>query len=164
MVINDIRPICAFFKKELLFLLRYPIQITCELIIPIFNILPSVLLALALTQKNGLEHFAEQSGTENFVAFIFIGIVFYYFNDIQEQTGYMLQKEMWFGTLEQVWFAPVNKIFVIFGWILFAMVKAIIYTIIGMLAIRLFGFKIAAHITYVHIPISIADLLNHISN
>ncbi|SHF24233.1 ABC-2 type transport system permease protein [Marinitoga hydrogenitolerans DSM 16785] len=119
----------VFLKKEMLFLIRYPMQIMFETILPVINMLPAIFLAIYLMSSNHIQNFEKVTGTKNYFVFISIGIVFSIFNSIQEQTGYQLSKEMWMGTLEQIWITPIKKFNLILGWIFFSFIKAILYTI-----------------------------------
>lgn len=78
--------------------------------------------------------FLSKTGTTNELLFI---ILFTVFIDIQEQVGYLLENEMWMGTLEQLWMTPVKKITLVIGWVFFALIKAVVYGTISMLTIVL---------------------------
>lgn len=127
----------VFLKKELLFLVRYPLQIIFEVILPVINMLPAILLAIYLMSSNHIESFEKATGTKNYFVFISIGVVFSIFNSIQEQTGYVLSKEMWMGTLEQIWVTPIKKFNLILGWIFFSLIKAILYIIGSIIILKL---------------------------
>lgn len=158
-----IKPVMAFAKKEILFILRNPFQFLCELFLPMLSILPSIFVAFTLIEKQGSHTFYEYSGTHNYLAFIFIGIIFYYFNDIQEQTAYLLQKELWMGTLEQIWFTPVSKLIILLGWTTFSFFKVLVYSLLGISTLFLFGLNLnidISHINFISLGFGLLGLLS----
>lgn len=130
--------IFAIVAKELSILKRHPLQLFYELLLPFVKSLPIILLGKHLIDNNGALSFSQTTGTDNSILFLGLSILFTIFIDIQEQVGFYLEREMWMGTLEQLWLTPVKKIGLIGGWIAFAMVKAIIYGLVTCLLLFIF--------------------------
>lgn len=132
MVYLFINTILAFFKKDLLRVVRYPVQMFFEILLPIISVLPTLLLAYYMVNKNGIKYFYSHTGTNNYVLYLSTSIVFSIFMMVLEQTGYLIGDEMWMGTLEQIWLTPVKKIYFLLGWIANSLFRSIIYCSISM--------------------------------
>ncbi|BBE31804.1 ABC transporter [Tepiditoga spiralis] len=151
--------IYIFLKKELLFLIRYPMQFIFEIILPVINMLPAIFLSIYLMSSNHIQSFEKSTGTKNYFVFISIGIVFSIFNSIQEQTGYQLSKEMWMGTLEQIWITPIKKINLILGWIFFSFIKALLYTISSAIILKFIFIYLNINFNVYNLPLFILSVL-----
>ncbi|MDO5100576.1 MAG: ABC transporter permease [Eubacteriales bacterium] len=127
MFIFSAKVVLAIIIKELKILKRHPLQLFYELLLPFAKSFPAILLGKYLMDNNGAGSFSQTTGTDNSVLFLGLSILFTIFIDIQEQVGFYLEREMWMGTLEQLWITPVKKIGLIGGWITFATIKAVIY-------------------------------------
>lgn len=149
----------VFLKKELLFLIRYPMQIIFEILLPVINMLPAIFLAIYLTSSNDIKSFEKVTGTNDYFVFISIGIVFSIFNSIQEQTSYVLSKEMWMGTLEQIWISPVKKINLVLGWIFFSFIKAILYTIASAIILKFIFIYLNISFSIYSLPLLVLSVL-----
>ncbi len=127
--------IYAIVYKEIKLLFRHKFQLFYELILPIIKTIPAILLGLYLVEENGGEYFKEVAGTDTVILFICISIIFTIFTDIQEQIGYFLENEMWMGTLEQLWLTPVKKILLVGSWLIFALIKSLLYGTIAFVTV-----------------------------
>ncbi len=127
----------AIVYKEIKLLFRHKFQLFYEIILPIIKTIPAILLGLYLVKENGSAYFKEISGTDTVIPFICISIIFTIFTDIQEQIGYFLENEMWMGTLEQLWLTPVKKFSLVGSWLIFALIKSLLYGTIAFFTVLL---------------------------
>ena len=124
-------------EKELLLVIRHPFQLFYEILLPVIKMIPSIMLGSYMLLKNGKTIFLSKTGTTDEILFISLSVLFTVFIDIQEQVCYFLENEMWMGTLEQLWMTPGKKLALVMGWVLFALIKAVVYGAISMLTIIL---------------------------
>ena len=133
----NLNVVYAIVYKEIKLLFRHKFQLFYEIILPIIKTIPAILLGLYLVKENGSAYFKEISGTDTVIPFICISIIFTIFTDIQEQIGYFLENEMWMGTLEQLWLTPVKKFSLVGSWLIFALIKSLLYGTIAFFTVLL---------------------------
>ena len=133
----NLNVVYAIVYKEIKLLFRHKFQLFYEIILPIIKTIPAILLGLYLGKENGSAYFKEISGTDTVIPFICISIIFTIFTDIQEQIGYFLENEMWMGTLEQLWLTPVKKFSLVGSWLIFALIKSLLYGTIAFFTVLL---------------------------
>ena len=133
----NLNVVYAIVYKEIKLLFRHKFQLFYEIILPIIKTIPAILLGLYLVKENGSAYFKEISGTDTVIPFICISIIFTIFTDIQEQIGYFVEHEMWMGTLEQLWLTPVKKFSLVGSWLIFALIKSLLYGTIAFFTVLL---------------------------
>ena len=133
----NLNVVYAIVYKEIKLLFRHKFQLFYEIILPIIKTIPAILLGLYLVKENGSAYFKEISGTDTVIPFICISIIFTIFTDIQEQIGYFLENEMWMGTVEQLWLTPVKKFSLVGSWLIFALIKSLLYGTIAFFTVLL---------------------------
>ena len=133
----NLNVVYAIVYKEIKLLFRHKFQLFYEIILPIIKTIPAILLGLYLVKENGSAYFKEISGTDTVIPFICISIICTIFTDIQEQIGYFLENEMWMGTLEQLWLTPVKKFSLVGSWLIFALIKSLLYGTIAFFTVLL---------------------------
>jgi len=104
------------FKKNIKFLTAYPVIFVFWAVFPIFWFIPFVLQGQAFV--GGLESasFGLVAGTEEFIPFIVIGAILNsYVNTLLYGMGESIRREAIQGTLDYVFAAPTNKVFVLIG-------------------------------------------------
>ncbi len=153
------RYITAFMKKEALWLVRHKAQMTFELLLPIIGIIPVLIYTAYILSQSDISSFAAITGTEQYFEFFCISIVFTIFSIIQEQTGNVLANEMWMGTLEQIWMAPVPKTFLMFGWLSIGLVKAVLNCIISLAILYAVFFFGRVSFTIYNVPLLLFSIL-----
>ncbi|MDG6222065.1 MAG: ABC transporter permease [Candidatus Bathyarchaeota archaeon] len=104
------------FKKNIKFLMAYPVIFVFWAVFPIFWFIPFILQGQAFV--GGLEsaNFGLVAGTTEFVPFIVIGAILNsYVNTLLYGVGESIRREAIQGTLDYVFAAPTNKAFVLIG-------------------------------------------------
>lgn len=101
---------------------RYPGQIILDILLPIFFASIPLLLGRSLTSSSGLQTFANNTGTSNYVAYMLIGGSMY---TIAVNSLWNIGNWMWWeqqsGTLEGQYLAPVNRLWILMGVITYGM-------------------------------------------
>ncbi|WGM89141.1 MAG: ABC transporter permease [Candidatus Bathyarchaeum tardum] len=104
------------FKKNIKFLMAYPVIFVFWAVFPIFWFIPFILQGQAFV--GGLEsaNFGLVAGTTEFIPFIVIGAILNsYVNTLLYGVGESIRREAIQGTLDYVFAAPTNKAFVLIG-------------------------------------------------
>jgi ABC-2 type transport system permease protein len=113
-------------KMRLITITRYPGQVVTDIVIPIVFAAMPILLGRATAGPEAAVIFKENTGTDNYVAFMLIGsgvftIVSYAFWHMAN----WLRWEMQTGTLEALYLAPTGRIWVAAGTALYSFIRSI---------------------------------------
>lgn len=102
--------------KNLKFLMAYPIIFVFWAVFPIFWFIPFILQGEAFVGGLQSVSFGQMTGTEDFIPFIVIGAVLNsYVNTLLYGMGESIRREAVQGTLDYVFAAPCNKVYVLIG-------------------------------------------------
>jgi len=106
---------------------RYRGQLALDLVMPIVFAAMPILLGRATGGAAAADNFLRNTGTANYVAYMLIGssaftIVTYAF----WHTGYWVRWEQETGTLEAIYLAPTNKLWLVAGVALYSMLRSLI--------------------------------------
>jgi ABC-2 type transport system permease protein len=103
-------------KKNIKFLLAYPIVFVFWGIFPIFWFIPFILQGEALVGGLSSQAFAQIAGTPDFVPFVVIGSVLnsYVLSSLYGM-GESIRREAYQGTLDYVLASPCNKAYILIG-------------------------------------------------
>lgn len=126
------KAIKGVLKKEFIYMYRSPKGTMFEILLPIINIIPLLLTVCFLNNNFGNAAFVEYTNTNhmnNYYCVTLLGLVFI---NLSESSGYLLEREMYFGTLEQIWLAPNSSRALIFGWYIFLALKSLLHFMIFM--------------------------------
>ena len=123
---SNLSVMLASARMRLLTITRYPGQLVMDIFIPIVFASMPILLGRATAGANAGEIFRENTGTTNYVAYMLIGasvftIVSYAFWHI----AYWLRWEQETGTLEALYLAPTNRIWVAAGTALYSCARSL---------------------------------------
>ncbi len=117
----------ASTRMRLLTISRYKGQLVLDIFIPIvFAALP-ILMGRAIGGEGAAVNFASNTGTTNYVAYMLIGssvfaIVSYAFWHV----GYWLRWEQETGTLEAIYLAPTERVWLVAGTALYSMIRSLV--------------------------------------
>jgi len=129
------------FKKNMKFLTAYPVIFVFWAVFPIFWFIPFILQGQAFV--GGLESpsFGLVAGTEEYIPFIVIGAILNsYVNTLLYGVGESIRREVLQGTLDYVFAAPTNKVFVLIGKAISESVSSTIFATSQLaLSVVLFG-------------------------
>lgn len=122
----------ASTKMRLITITRYPGQLFTDIVIPVVFAAMPILLGRATAGPDAAAIFKENTGTDNYVAYMLIGssvfsIVSYAFWHI----AYWLRWEMETGTLESLYLTPTSRLWVAAGTALYSMLRAIFSAFAG---------------------------------
>jgi ABC-2 type transport system permease protein len=115
----------ASFRMRLTTITRYPGQVVMDIFIPIvFAYMPILLGRSAGT--NATLNFSNNTGTDNYVAFMLIGSsVFTLVNFAFWHVAYWLRWEQESGTLEGLYLAPTHRVWVVAGTALYSCARGL---------------------------------------
>jgi ABC-2 type transport system permease protein len=124
---SNLRVVMASMRMRLITISRYQGQLVMDIVIPIaFAALP-ILLGRANGGDQAAEIFKANTGTANYVAYMLIGAsVFAMVTNAFWHVANWLRWEMTTGTLEALYMAPVDKVYVAGGTALYSVLRSII--------------------------------------
>ena len=113
-------------RKRLINISRYPGQMVMEMIIPIVFAAMPILLGRAAAGEDAAANFALNTGTTNYVAYLFIGSnVFSIVARAFWNIAYWVRFEQETGTLEAVYLTPTSSLNLIMGVSLYSAIRSI---------------------------------------
>ncbi len=113
-------------RKRLINISRYPGQMVMEMIIPIVFAAMPILLGRAAAGEDAAANFALNTGTTNYVAYLFIGSnVFSIVARAFWNIAYWVRFEQETGTLEAVYLTPTSSLNLIVGVSLYSAIRSI---------------------------------------
>ncbi len=137
-----LRAINAENIKEWKIELTYRVDFIRGLFEPLFYVLPAILYGMAIVGGRYSENLEKLTGTGNLITYTVIGYVFMGFLETAVWgMGFALRKEQWYGTIEQVFAAPVPRWVYVMGMALHStmhqgliiiMQSVVIYFIFGL--------------------------------
>jgi len=132
------------FKKNMKFLMAYPVIFVFWAFFPIFWFIPFILQGQAFVGGLQSVSFGLVAGTEEYIPFIVIGAILNsYVNTLLYGVGESIRREALQGTLDYVFAAPTNKAFVLIGKALSESVSSTIFALSQFtISILLFGMTI----------------------
>jgi ABC-2 type transport system permease protein len=138
-----VRTILAVARKDVLLMVRYPMNLISRIIEPIGWLMPVFFLGRAFSQGSIAPGFAAWTGTGDYMAFIVVGwILSAYVSAVMWGMGFSLKTEMDQGVLESNWVAPITPARLLVGRTL-ASVAVTTLTSIGFAALAIFIFDIS---------------------
>ena len=128
-------------KKNMKFLMAYPVIFIFWAIFPIFWFIPFILQGQAFVGGLQSINFGQITGTEDYISFIVIGAVLNsYVNTLLYGMGESIRREAVQGTLDYVFTAPCNKAYVLIGKALSESVSSTIFATSQLtISVLLFG-------------------------
>ncbi|MBX3010280.1 MAG: ABC transporter permease [Caldilineaceae bacterium] len=123
-------------RKEWIIFRRYPTWFFAFLIWPLIFPLGSIFTARALSGPNqaALPAFAARAGTDDYVAYIVIGLTMYmWINITLWDVGFQLRNEQMRGTLESNWLCPIWRFSILVGPSLTKLLTSLVFTAIAVL-------------------------------
>ena len=104
-------------KKEMLMILRYPLDVIFWTLMPLMWLIPFVFQGQALVGSELIsENFTQLTGTVDVLEFIFIGALLWNILDSAIWgAGNALRWEQHSGTLQYLWLAPISRINLMIG-------------------------------------------------
>jgi len=129
------------FKKNMKFLTAYPVIFVFWAVFPIFWFIPFILQGQAFVGGLESQSFGLVAGTEEYIPFIVIGAILNsYVNTLLYGVGESIRREALQGTLDYVFAAPTNKVFVLIGKAISESVSSTIFATSQLaLSVVLFG-------------------------
>lgn len=114
--------------KNIKFLVAYPVVFVFWAVFPVFMYIPFILEGQALVGGSQSANFAQFTGTAEFIPFIVIGAVLYTFvSRVLHGMGESIRRDLVQGTLDYMFIAPCNKMFVLIGKALSESLSSIIF-------------------------------------
>jgi len=103
------RTILAVARKDVLLMVRYPLNLVSRIVEPVGWLLPVYFLGRAFSPGGAAPGFAAWTGTGDYMAFIVVGwILSAYVSAVMWGMGFALKTEMDQGVLESNWVAPAS--------------------------------------------------------
>ncbi|MEJ2244365.1 MAG: ABC transporter permease [Candidatus Bathyarchaeota archaeon] len=129
------------FNKNMKFLTAYPVIFVFWAVFPIFWFIPFILQGQAFVGGLESQSFGLVAGTEEYIPFIVIGAILNsYVNTLLYGVGESIRREALQGTLDYVFAAPTNKVFVLIGKAISESVSSTIFATSQLaLSVVLFG-------------------------
>ncbi len=150
----------ASLKKNLLEIIRYPVNSIFIVLFPIFWTLPIYLLIYSFSPDGVSKGLAAYAGTDLFFPYYLIGMVAGLFiTQIFWGMGFSLKRLMDIGVLETIWSYPIEHIYFIIGESIYNLIETLYSEIASILIMRfIFGFYLPAEFLkalYIFIPFTI---------
>jgi ABC-2 type transport system permease protein len=132
------------FKKNMKFLTAYPVIFVFWAVFPIFWFIPFILQGQAFVGGLESSSFGLVAGTEEYIPFIVIGAILNsYVNTLLYGVGESIRREALQGTLDYVFAAPTNKVFVLIGKAISESVSSTMFAVSQLtLSVILFGLNL----------------------
>lgn len=122
---SNLRVMIAATWMRILNVSRYPGMLAMDIILPIIVASMPILLGRASGGADASEIFAANTGTANYVGYMMIGAAsFSIVSSAFWLVAWWIRWEMETGTIEAIYLAPVNRIWIAAGISLYAMVRA----------------------------------------
>jgi ABC-2 type transport system permease protein len=129
---SNISVLLASARMRLVTVSRYPGQVVLDIFIPIFFAALPILLGRATSGPFAAQVFAENTGTDNYVAYMLIGsCVFTIVSFAFWHMAYWLRWEQESGTLEALYLAPTHRIWVAGGTALYSCGRSFISALVA---------------------------------
>ncbi len=129
---SNISALFASARTRLLIISRYPGQLATDVLIPIVIAAMPILLGRAVAGEDAGVVFAQNTGTENYVAYMIIGSsVFTIVSLAFWHVAWWMRWEMETGTLEMLYMTPTERVWVAGGTALYSMVRGILTALIA---------------------------------
>ncbi len=145
-----LRNIRAIAKKDLTQLIRYPTWMISLIIWPLIFPMIYILTGIAMAGPNGggFKDFDKLAGTDNFSAFIVVGVmVWMWVNSVMWSFGTSLRDEQTRGTLESNWLCPINRFDMLIGGAMVSIVMGLFIVFVSFIEYRfLYGIKFTGNI------------------
>ncbi|MHB8926493.1 MAG: ABC transporter permease [Bacillota bacterium] len=139
----------AMFRKEFLIYLRYPMWLVSAIVGPVLWMIPNIGIGLAFIGRGGDgSHFQATTGASNYLMYLVIGgFLWGFVGSVLWNIGFALKDEMWRGTLEHNWLAPVPRFYLLVGRSIFSIVTTTVESFIAMAILAaLFPFQVGGNI------------------
>jgi len=129
---NNFSALLASTRTRLLIISRYPGQLVSDILVPIVIAAMPILLGRAVGGENAGAIFAQNTGTENYVAYMIIGSsVFSIVSLAFWHVAWWLRWEMETGTLETLYLTPTERVWIAGGTALYSMTRGILTALIA---------------------------------
>jgi ABC-2 type transport system permease protein len=116
----------ASARMRFMTITRYPGQLVMDIVVPIVFASMPILLGRASAGENAAAIFKQNTGTSNYVAYMLIGSsVFTIVSMSLWHVAYWLRLEQEAGTLETLYLAPTNRVWVAAGTALYSCIRGI---------------------------------------
>lgn len=151
----DFSTVMAIYKARFKIYVRYPGWVLMGFLMPIFQTLMPLLLALGITRsmETASAIFNRYTGTPEFVFYILLGSITWSISSIIIwDFGMWLYDEMEMGTLEQLFLAPSHSLELLLGSTLYTLSISLINSTIGI-------FIAASILGYLQLVLSLRFLL-----
>ncbi|MCL4425212.1 MAG: ABC transporter permease [Firmicutes bacterium] len=145
-LLATVRIIWAIVKKDLLVMLRYPLNTFMMMVEPIMWLTPVYFLGRAFSSNSVARGFLATTGTGDFMTFVLLGTIAQsYISAAFWGMGMALRNDMTSGTLEANWLAPVSRLLLLFGKSVSSLVRTSLNLVVILaLGNQLFGLEISA--------------------
>jgi len=150
----------ASLKKNLLEIIRYPVNSIFIVLFPIFWTLPVYLLIYSFAPDGVSKGLQIYTGTDLFFPYYLIGmIVGLFINQVFWGMGFALKRLMDIGVLETIWSYPINHLHFIIGESIYNLIETLYSLIASILIMRfIFGFYLTVEFfkaLFIFIPFTI---------
>ncbi len=137
---SQIGTIWAMFRKDLLIYIRYPVWLISNIVFPVMWMIPSVAMGEAFLGRGGdMSHFAQTTGSSNYIMYLLVGgFLWGFVSSVVWTIGFALKEEMWRGTLEHNWLAPVPRFSLLVGRSIFSIVTTAAEMFVALLILSTF--------------------------
>jgi ABC-2 type transport system permease protein len=128
----NLQALFASTRTRLLIISRYPGQLATDILVPIVIAAMPILMGRAFAGDEAGSIFAQNTGTENYVAYMIIGSSI--FNIVSQafwHVAWWLRWEMETGTLEMLYMVPTERFWVAGGTALYSMIRGILTALIA---------------------------------
>jgi len=123
---NTFHIVMASARMRILTITRYPGQLITDIVIPIVFAAMPILLGRATAGDQAAAIFQANTGTDNYVGFMIIGSsVFTFVSYAFWHIAFWVRWEMETGTLEALYLAPTNRIWVAMGTAVYSLARSI---------------------------------------
>ena len=138
-LLQQLRIVGAIVKKQFKHTVRYRLVLVSRILMPIVWLLPVIFMGIAFSGNMATDEFVRHTGINDYLSFLILGTILWQFVNVAfYEIGFALRIEMWFGTLEQNWVAPMNRFAFLIGKSVFSLVISLVYMTFCLLFAKLF--------------------------
>ncbi len=138
-----LRVVLAVSRKDLLLMVRYPLNLVARIVEPIGWLAPVYFLGRTFARDGSTPGFAAWTGTGDYMAFVVTGwVLSAYVSAVMWGMGFALKNEMDSGVLESNWLVPQPSVLLLVG----RTIASVFYTTVttfGFVVLAAFVFRIS---------------------
>lgn len=138
-IVKNLRVIGAIVSKQFKHMLRYRMVLIARILLPMVWMVPIIFMGIAFAGGTATGEFVKHTGINDYISFLILGTMLWQFvSSALYEIGFALRMEMFFGTLEQNWVAPANRLVYLLGRSVFSILITAVYLVLSLVFVVVF--------------------------